>query len=189
MNNLHSSPRRAAVMVILIGALLAVAGCSRGTDTTTPPPTSPADIGLQEVQVFAPDFTLPTLDGGEMTLSGLQGHIVLLNFWQLNCPPCKEEMPYLDAAGKAFGADVSIVAVNIMDGETDVQQYFGDSQLNMAVPLDSAGRVAALYSIGFTPTTFLIDSAGNIRFAKVGAFASYSDLAAAIQFTLQIDAE
>jgi cytochrome c biogenesis protein CcmG, thiol:disulfide interchange protein DsbE len=178
---------RTALMLLLAAAMLAATGCSKDEPPTLP--TSPEDIGLQEVQVRAPDFTLPTLGGGEMTLSSLQGQIVLLNFWQIDCPPCKEEMPLLDAAGKAYSGIAAVVALDIRDSEAKVQQYFGDATLNMLIPLDLDARVAAEYSIGFTPTTFLIDSEGVIRYAKVGSFASYSEVAAAIEFARLKDAE
>ena len=179
---------RTVLMLILAVAMLAAPGCSKNDPAPTTP-TSPQEIGLQEVQVRAPDFTLPTLGGGEMTLSDLQGQIVLLNFWQLDCPPCKEEMPFLDAAGKAYSGVASVVALDIRDSEAKVKQYFGDAKLNMLVPLDLDARVAAEYSIGFTPTTFLIDSQGVIRYAKVGPFTSYNEVVAAIEFTRLKDAE
>jgi cytochrome c biogenesis protein CcmG, thiol:disulfide interchange protein DsbE len=179
---------RIALMLVLATMFLAAGGCSKDEPEPTLP-TSPEDIGLQEVQVRAPDFTLPTLGGGEMTLSSLQGQIVLLNFWQIDCPPCKEEMPLLDAAGKAYSGVASVVALDIRDSEARVQQYFGDAKLNMLVPLDLDARVAAEYSIGFTPTTFLIDTEGVIRYAKVGPFNSYNEVVAAIEFTRLKDAE
>ncbi len=171
-----------ALLAILFTVVLTATACSSDGNTPTAP-TSPEDIGLQEVQVQAPDFTLPTLGGGQLTLSDLQGQIVLLNFWQLNCPPCKEEMPFLDAAGKANAGSVHVIALDIGDSESAIQQYFGDAQLNMSVPYDREGRVAAAYSIGFTPTTFLIDSEGVVRYVKVGPFASYVEVVAAIEFT------
>ena len=180
--NLHPSALSASLVAILVGAMLGVSGCSNGGEATTLPPSSPADIGLQEVEVNAPDFTLWTLGGDQLTLSDLEGQPVLLNFWQLNCPPCKEELPYLDALGKALAGTAQVVAVDIMDDESAVQTYFGDSQLSMSLPLDITGRVASQYSISFTPTSFLIDSEGIIRFAKVGPFASYGELAAAMEF-------
>ena len=169
---------------LLLAIMLAVApGCSRGGDTPTTAPTSAEEIGLQAVQIEAPDFTLPTMGGGQLTLSDLRGQIVLLNFWQLNCPPCKEEMPLLDAAGKAHKGVAHIVALDIGDPEASLLQYFDNAVLNMEVPYDSNGKVAALYSIGFTPTTFLIDTKGVIRFAKVGPFTSYGQIGAAIEYT------
>jgi peroxiredoxin len=188
-NNRLVTLRHMAAVLMLIAALVAVVGCSDGNGDTPPPPTTPDEIGLMEVEVRAPDFTLATVDGSQMTLADLQGQIVLLNFWQLDCPPCKEEMPYLDAAGKAFVGTAHVVVVNIQDSESAVQDYFGDSELNMIVPLDITGFVASQYSIGFTPTTFLIDSEGMIRFAKVGPFNNYGELAAAIEFARLKDAE
>lgn len=173
---------RTALVLLLALTLTSAVGCSRGGDTPAAP-TSPEDIGLQEVQIEAPDFTLPTMGGGQLTLSTLRGQIVLLNFWQLNCPPCKEEMPLLDAAGKAYRGTAHVVVLDIGDSEASIQQYFDNATLNMAVPYDRDGRVAALYSIGFTPTTFLIDSKGIIRYVKVGSFANYGDVIAALEFT------
>jgi peroxiredoxin len=176
-------PARHALFTTLLLAMVLVTalGCSNNDEVALP--TSPEDIGLQEVEVAAPDFTLPTLDGGDVTLSDLQGQIVLLNFWQLDCPPCKDEMPLLDAAAKAQKGTLHVVALDLGDSPSSMQQYFGDADLNMLVPYDREGRVAATYSVGYTPTTFLIDSQGVVRYVKVGSFASYAEVAAAIEFT------
>ncbi len=188
--NTHSYLRKPSallrVALLAVAAPLALIGCSNGGGSSTI--NSPADIGLSEVQIAAPDFTLPTLAGGDLTLSDLQGRVVLLNFWYLDCPPCKEEMPYLDAVGKAYEGTAHVVVLNIGDSESSVRGYFRDADLNMHVPFDFDGKVAAEYSIGFTPTTFLIDSNGIIRFAKIGGFHNYDEVAAAIEFTLAKDA-
>jgi len=179
----HSSvPGTVLIAIVMAIALAASAGCSGG-NSNPQPPTSPEQIGLQEIQVRAPDFRLPTMGGDQFTLSDMQGQIVLLNFWQLNCPPCKEEMPLLDAAGKAYAGSVHVVALDIGDSESSIQEYFGDATLSMFVPYDQEGSVAALYSIGFTPTTFLIDTEGIARYVKVGPFANYTEVVAAIEFT------
>ncbi len=43
----------------------------------------------------APDFELPTIDGGKFRLSEHRGQVVILNFWTKTCRPCLEEMPTL----------------------------------------------------------------------------------------------
>ncbi len=185
-NRLRANVARLGLSFGLL-ATIVLAGCS--ADDTPAPPTSPEDMGLLEIEVPAPDFTLPLLGGGQLTLSDLQGRPVMLNFWYLDCPPCRAEMPYLDAAGAAYQGTAHVVVLNIGDRETSVSQYFGDANLHMEVPLDFDGRVAAEYSIGFTPTTFLIDSEGIARFVKVGPFANYGEVVAAIEFTLMKEAE
>ncbi len=190
---MHNGSRHKTPLALLVAALLIIttplglAGCSSGNGVTKI--TSPTDIGLSEVEIAAPDFTLPILGGGDLRLSDLQGQVVLLNFWYLDCPPCKEEMPYLDAVGKAYEGRAHVVVLNIGDSESSVERYFGDAELNMRVPFDFDGRIAAEYSIGFTPTTFFIDSDGIIRFAKIGGFHNYDEVAAAMEFILAKDAE
>jgi len=181
-------PRALLALSLLAVVPLAAAGCSRGDDTPAPP-ASPEEMGLMEIEIAAPDFTLPMLGGGELTLSNLQGKVVLLNFWYLDCPPCREEMPYLDAVGKAYEGTARVVALNIGDSESAVSRYFGDATIHMEVPLDFDGRVAADYRIGFTPTTFLIDSQGIARYVKIGPFENYGEIAAAIEFTLMKENE
>ena len=43
------------------------------------------------------DFTLPLLDGTNITLSQLKGKVVFLNFWATCCGPCRSEMPSMEA--------------------------------------------------------------------------------------------
>jgi peroxiredoxin len=51
----------------------------------------------------------------------------------------------------------------------------------MIVPLDVAGYAASSYSVGFTPTTFLIDSQGIVRYVKVGPFAGANEVITAME--------
>ena len=46
---------------------------------------------------IAPDFTLKSLDGREVSLSDFRGSVVFLNFWRTDCVPCAAEMPDMEA--------------------------------------------------------------------------------------------
>jgi len=137
-----------------------------------------------EEEPAAPDFTLPTMTGGEITLSELQGTSVVLNFWAVKCPPCTEELPYFDTVARDYADKATIIAVNVMESASKVQQFFGDGEIHFTVALDGSGQVTSNYGIRFTPTTFFIDSHGLVRYAKIGSFTSERELEASIDILL-----
>lgn len=158
------------VVCVLIGGAVS---CS-----TSNSPSSPEELGLIPVEIVAPDFTLPTMTGTEITLSDLQGMAVLLNFWHKGCPPCLAELHYFDAVAKQYPDRITIVAIDIKDSLPQIKQFFGDSEISLIVALGKDTQVASDYAIRYTPTTFFIDSEGIIRYVKVGAFASKEELQA-----------
>ena len=142
----------------------------------------PEELGLIEVEkeIEAPDFTIPTIDGGEITLSNLRGKPVVLNLWAIRCPPCRVELPYFDAVAKQNENEVVIVAVNIEDSISKVKQFFGDSEVSFIVAIDVNAQVAPIYATGYIPTTIFIDSEGIIRYLKVGGFTDEKHLQACV---------
>jgi len=62
------------------------------------------EIGV-EAGKRAPDFTLPTLDSKELSLSQFRGKTVMVNFWQESCSACRDEMPYLQAIYEKWPRD------------------------------------------------------------------------------------
>ena len=161
------------VVCVLIGGAVS---CSSSNS-----PSSPEELGLIPVEIMAPDFTLPTMTGTEITLSDLQGMPVLLNFWATWCPYCRMELPYLDAVAKQYADKATIVAIDVGESTSQVREFFGDSKVSFIVALDVDGQVASRYGVQqYLPTTSFIDSEGIIRYVKVGAFASKEELQASI---------
>lgn len=128
--------------------------------------------GLQKGQT-APDFTLTTLTGKEVTLSELQGKKVVLNFWATWCPPCKAEMPHLQKYYEkhAEKENVEIVGVNLTysDGSIEkVQQFVNSFELSFPILLEEEKTVSKTYEILTIPSTFMIDTKGKIQYQIIG---------------------
>ncbi|MGE5675076.1 MAG: TlpA family protein disulfide reductase [Mycobacterium leprae] len=128
----------------------------------------------------APDFTLPTLGGAKVQLSSLRGKPVLVNFWATWCPPCRQEMPDIQAYYTEHEGQVEIVAVNLTEQERSVgavAQFMTDRQFTFPVYLDQNGDTANRYAVQAVPTSYFIDKDGIIRASAKGAMRP-QDLAA-----------
>ena len=112
----------------------------------------------------APDFSLQTLDGRTVELSDYQGQVVLLNTWATWCPPCRAEMPDLEAYYREHQADGFVVlAVNSQESADTVAAYLEDHDFTFPVLLDTDGVVMKRYGIHGLPTSFFIDRDGNVH--------------------------
>ncbi|GGE38422.1 thioredoxin-like protein YneN [Pullulanibacillus camelliae] len=112
----------------------------------------------------APDFTVQNLNGREMTLSSLEGKGVMLNFWQSDCDPCKEEMPFINKAYHTLQSNdnVVILSVNVDESKSIVKHFKDTYHLDFPVWLDHKKVGQDLYGIRGIPTTYLIDSKGKV---------------------------
>jgi thiol-disulfide isomerase/thioredoxin len=121
------------------------------------------------VQVLAPDFTLKTLEGQEITLSELKGKVVLLDFWATWCGPCRESIPHLVQLHKANkDKGFEVIGMSVDKGEADVVRNFVKS---MDIPYSiiiTPDEVARNYGVAGIPTTIFIDKEGMIQDKIVG---------------------
>ena len=118
----------------------------------------------------APSFTLQDLNGKQVSLSDFKGKVVVLDFWATWCPPCVKEIPHFIELHEQY-KDRGFAMVGISldhQGVSVVKSFVRKYQVNYPI-LMTDGRVDKAYG-GITgiPTTFVIDSAGNIRQKYVG---------------------
>jgi len=120
----------------------------------------------------APDFTLMTLGGTEVSLSQFRGQPVLINFWATWCLPCREEMPELVRSYESHKAEgLIILGLNLTysDSLPDVETFASEFNITFPILLDKDGAVAErLYRIPGVPTSIFIKRDGTIERIQVG---------------------
>lgn len=120
----------------------------------------------------APDFDVKILGNEKVKLSDYRGKPVLLNFWATWCPPCKKEMPDLQKLHEEFGEELVILAVDIGEETTVVEEFIEENGYTFNIGLDPMTEIK--YPIMSLPTTFLIDREGKITLVQEGVMPSMS---------------
>jgi peroxiredoxin len=155
---------------IIVATLLVGAGFITATRAApvalpaAPVIEAPAGQPAPEANHPAPDFTLPALDGQQVTLSQLRGQVVLVNIWATWCPPCRSEMPAIQASYDRYREQgFTVLAVNQQEDAATVAAYFRENGLAFPALLDRKASVAASYQARVLPSSFFIDRNGTVR--------------------------
>ena len=137
-------------------------------------PDLPESEGLStipaEVNYEAPELGLFDLEGMEHELTDHLGEVVLVNLWATWCPPCKAEMPTLEAYFQAHQADGFVtIAVNDGDSEEEVAAFVQEYGLTFPVWLDPTYQSTDhAFKTHNLPSSFVIDREGYVRLRWVG---------------------
>ena len=108
------------------------------------------------------DFTLSDLNGKSWTLRELRGKVVLVNFWATWCPPCRKEMPDLDALYRKF-KDQGLVILAIDDEEVGkINPYLAEHPVAYPILLDPGRKANESFHIDGIPKSFVYDREGKL---------------------------
>jgi peroxiredoxin len=169
----------------LLGALACLAACGSGSaesaETATPTPAAePLAVEApptgepatdEEVENPAPDFTLPDLDGNQVTLSALRGTTVVIEWFNPGCPfvvhahtkgPINEMAASLPAQGIVWLAVNSGAPGKQGHGVDTNRKAVKDWKIDHPVLLDESGDVGRAYGATNTPHMYVVDPRGSL---------------------------
>lgn len=137
------------------------------------------------------DFTLPDIAGNTVTLAGLKGKVVVIDFWATWCGPCRASFPYLQKVYDKYKSNpnVAIYAIDSWERvagkerEDAVKKFLAENGYTFPVLYGDA--TITKYDVDGIPTKFVISKAGTIAFKSVG-FDGGNELMT--ELTAQIDA-
>jgi cytochrome c biogenesis protein CcmG, thiol:disulfide interchange protein DsbE len=117
----------------------------------------------------APDFTVKSLEGEEISLSSLRGKTVFIDFWATWCGPCRESIPHLVNLYKTYhDKGFEIIGISVDKAEADLVRRFATS-LDIPYPIAMVPPgLERKYGVTALPTGFLIDKSGKTREKIVG---------------------
>lgn len=117
----------------------------------------------------APALKGVTLDGKAFDLSGLKGHVVVVNLWATWCGPCREEMPLLDAFARKYAArGVVLVGLDEDDAQDEAEVRKAMAAFSYPALMAAVAEEDAFRAPRVLPITYVIDASGVVR-AKLWA--------------------
>ena len=122
-----------------------------------------AKLESDDAQRQQANFTLTDLQGKSWTLKDLKGKVVLVNFWATWCPPCRKEMPDLDALCNRYKDQGFVILAISEDDETQkVAPYIAEHKISYPILLDPGQKVNNLFQVEGIPKSFVYDRDGKL---------------------------
>lgn len=108
------------------------------------------------------EFTLSDLKGRKWALKDLRGKIVLVNFWATWCPPCRKEMPDMQALYERFSPRGLVILAISDEDASKVEPFIAAQKYTYPILLDPGRTVNTLFDVEGIPKTFVYNRDGKL---------------------------
>lgn len=156
------------IFAVVAAVFLADEGVSADSEN------APQDLVIPaSVNYHAPDLKLSDLRGSNVALTDYLGQVVLINNWATWCPPCRAEMPTLQAYYEEHkDQGFTIIAIDAGDLASDVSKFADEFGLTFPVWLDPNSDAIRAFRNNGLPSSYVLDRSGTVRLAWTGAISS-----------------
>jgi thiol-disulfide isomerase/thioredoxin len=167
-NNSNRGPMLVlGVGLVLIG--LAAFFMLQGKRNATASQPVSRSVTPMEVNYPAPELSLQNVNGDAESLISYRDRVVLVNNWATWCPPCKAEIPTLEAYYKTHAADgFVIVGIEAGESQNEVLKFTQEHEMTYPVWFDLNSAAMGAFHNGNLPSSYVIDRKGTVRLAWVG---------------------
>jgi peroxiredoxin len=148
------------IIIVALAGWVAWSVFQSSTSASTPTGRTGVEVGD-----LAPDFTVPTLDGGEFRLSEHQGKPTIIFFMAYWCGPCTAEARALGQLYQEYEGQLNVIAIDVDASSTpellsQFKHAANDGAFTWA--FDSGFKVASSYEVSYLDTTLILDAKGVI---------------------------
>jgi thiol-disulfide isomerase/thioredoxin len=120
---------------------------------------------------MAPPFSVTTIEGQHISLDGLAGKVVLIDFWATWCGPCREALPHIREIAHRFrDQPLVVISISLDKDEGKWKEFVAKNQMTWMQYRDGGfnGEVAKTFGVTAIPATFTIDADGVLEDQHVG---------------------
>jgi len=123
------------------------------------------NIGLGKL---VQDFTVSLINGGQITLSSLQGKVTLIDFWATTCQPCIKEIPYLKTLYDELNQQgFEILGISMDEDREKLEAFVAEKDLRWKIACSGKGwldKTVQLYQVNAQPSIWLVDQQRILRY-------------------------
>jgi thiol-disulfide isomerase/thioredoxin len=114
------------------------------------------------------EFKTTDINRNKLNLQDMKGKVLVINFWFINCPPCRKEIPELNKLVEKYKDRNDVVFIGIaLDDKYDLREFLKTTPFNYTI-VDGGSWIASQMGIKGFPTNVVVDQEGIVQFHADG---------------------